>query len=198
MAEQNPSRNFLYRFGDFITAIIGAVWNAIITIFKGLWQVVVKGLDFVAQLLGIIAKFIRSIFLGVAAIIVSIGLLIFAMGGAFYLIGKAVGLDNSKNLETTRELILNVPAQWIGENMDKATPTENVSVLIPREEPVNIPVVSEKTATNTEVVLACEQNSDCPLPMEYAIRSNCPYEARCVEEKCAVVCPEGFTDTDSE
>jgi len=34
----------------------------------------------------------------------------------------------------------------------------------------------------------CQQDTDCILPMSYAIRSNCPYETRCKEEKCEVVC----------
>lgn len=35
----------------------------------------------------------------------------------------------------------------------------------------------------------CEQDSDCTLPAEYAIRSSCPFEARCLRAKCHVVCP---------
>lgn len=35
----------------------------------------------------------------------------------------------------------------------------------------------------------CEKNDDCPLPMDYAIRSNCPYAAFCERNKCVVACP---------
>lgn len=35
----------------------------------------------------------------------------------------------------------------------------------------------------------CESDSECILPMEYAIMSRCPYEARCVDNVCEVVCP---------
>lgn len=36
----------------------------------------------------------------------------------------------------------------------------------------------------------CQLTSDCQLPMDYAIRSSCPYEAQCIENKCTVVCPD--------
>jgi hypothetical protein len=36
----------------------------------------------------------------------------------------------------------------------------------------------------------CVGNSDCALPMMYAVRSNCPFEATCLNGECAVVCPD--------
>lgn len=36
---------------------------------------------------------------------------------------------------------------------------------------------------------SCTKNEDCKLPMEYAVRSNCPYVAPCLNNKCTVVCP---------
>ncbi|MFH1286812.1 MAG: hypothetical protein ABII02_03610 [Candidatus Magasanikbacteria bacterium] len=35
----------------------------------------------------------------------------------------------------------------------------------------------------------CEVSSDCSVPMEYAIQSNCPYSASCRNNGCVVVCP---------
>lgn len=37
--------------------------------------------------------------------------------------------------------------------------------------------------------MTCSKNSDCELPFEYAVRSNCPYIAPCLKNKCTVVCP---------
>lgn len=37
---------------------------------------------------------------------------------------------------------------------------------------------------------SCEVDEDCPLPPDYAIRSNCPYESRCIAKTCTVICPE--------
>ncbi len=35
----------------------------------------------------------------------------------------------------------------------------------------------------------CENSSDCPLPVDYAVRSTCPFAPRCIEGTCSVVCP---------
>jgi tryptophan-rich sensory protein len=43
-------------------------------------------------------------------------------------------------------------------------------------------------ATTTDIF--CVIDADCTTPMEYAIRSNCPYTSLCVEDRCAVVCPD--------
>jgi hypothetical protein len=47
--------------------------------------------------------------------------------------------------------------------------------------------------TFTEIVAkvgeSCVQSADCQLPLDYAARSNCPYQAYCYKQKCAVGCP---------
>jgi len=35
----------------------------------------------------------------------------------------------------------------------------------------------------------CQENSDCPLPMSFAVRSNCPYQSYCYNTRCIVACP---------
>jgi hypothetical protein len=35
----------------------------------------------------------------------------------------------------------------------------------------------------------CATHTDCSLPPEYALRSSCPFETRCIEATCAAVCP---------
>jgi hypothetical protein len=37
--------------------------------------------------------------------------------------------------------------------------------------------------------ISCDLHSDCETPVDYAIRSNCPYTALCLKNKCTVVCP---------
>lgn len=43
---------------------------------------------------------------------------------------------------------------------------------------------------------ACTVDADCALPHTYAIRSSCPYESKCIENRCAVICPRGFASAD--
>lgn len=42
---------------------------------------------------------------------------------------------------------------------------------------------------DTEINKPCSVDSDCKLPMSYAIRSSCPYKMKCVDNKCTVICP---------
>jgi len=39
----------------------------------------------------------------------------------------------------------------------------------------------------------CSQDADCITPGEYLVLSHCPYTSKCIEGKCAVVCPFPFT-----
>lgn len=43
--------------------------------------------------------------------------------------------------------------------------------------------------TSEIVGSACTESSECPLPMMFAIQSNCPYQSACIDGACAVVCP---------
>lgn len=36
---------------------------------------------------------------------------------------------------------------------------------------------------------ACKTHADCETPMDYLIRSSCPFESACVDGRCAVTCP---------
>lgn len=37
--------------------------------------------------------------------------------------------------------------------------------------------------------MACETSADCETPMDYLIRSSCPFTSVCLQGKCAVACP---------
>ena len=50
----------------------------------------------------------------------------------------------------------------------------------------------EVTYTETitsSVGQVCRASTDCAVPMEYAVQSNCPYEAFCQDGACVVACP---------
>ena len=40
-----------------------------------------------------------------------------------------------------------------------------------------------------ETRLSCKIHEDCKLDPKWAIQSNCPYQARCMDEQCVVICP---------
>lgn len=35
---------------------------------------------------------------------------------------------------------------------------------------------------------SCTLDSDCKTPMDFLVRSSCPFESKCIENKCNVVC----------
>lgn len=55
------------------------------------------------------------------------------------------------------------------------------------------PVVEEPVSDNYDIAEVldqdCQAKEDCQTPDSYLLRSNCPYESRCLEGKCTVVCP---------
>ena len=44
----------------------------------------------------------------------------------------------------------------------------------------------------------CIQHSQCKLPMEYAVQSNCPFGVSCIDLTCKVVCPLYYHDPNME
>jgi hypothetical protein len=50
----------------------------------------------------------------------------------------------------------------------------------------------------TQEEQSCNTNSECKLPMEYAIQSNCPFGTACIDSKCKVVCPLTYHDPNPE
>ena len=51
--------------------------------------------------------------------------------------------------------------------------------------------LDEYTIVKTSNV-ACDSDSECETPVEYLVRSNCPYTSLCLENKCVVVCQDIF------
>ncbi len=48
--------------------------------------------------------------------------------------------------------------------------------------------------------MSCSVDADCALPMSYAVRSDCPYDSKCIEGVCRVVCifPYGSIEDELE
>lgn len=56
--------------------------------------------------------------------------------------------------------------------------------------------IEKPTISNGEIVefqdIECNLDSECETPAQYMIQSHCPYISKCVESKCAVVCPNPY------
>lgn len=81
------------------------------------------------------------------------------------------------------ELVFALPPTEFGELVLRK---DNPSGLPEMDDAVSLPIVFKSFAWDGE----CEADSDCDLPGEYAARSSCPFQARCLDGQCAIVCPD--------
>lgn len=42
--------------------------------------------------------------------------------------------------------------------------------------------------------VSCQKDGDCETPVEYLLQSRCPFKSKCLDNKCAVVCPSQKND----
>jgi len=64
------------------------------------------------------------------------------------------------------------------------------SGLAPEKRPENSFMQMEyRDAATSSLAVACKSDADCKLPFMFAVRSNCPFESKCIEEHCQVACP---------
>lgn len=48
---------------------------------------------------------------------------------------------------------------------------------------------SAETTGDGNVGAACVSHTDCVTPASFLLRNVCPYSSRCIDNRCAVVCP---------
>lgn len=57
----------------------------------------------------------------------------------------------------------------------------------------DMPAAAEEAAPldnrDGNVGAACTSDSECQTPMDYLVRSSCPFTSQCIDNACAVVCP---------
>lgn len=54
----------------------------------------------------------------------------------------------------------------------------------------NTPPIATEYKVEEVTTDSCNSDHDCLLPADYAIRSSCPYESRCIEGSCTIICPD--------
>ena len=57
---------------------------------------------------------------------------------------------------------------------------------------------SNESSYESNIGGSCIQHSECKLPMDYAIQSNCPFGTACIDSACKVVCPLSYHDPNPE
>jgi hypothetical protein len=128
------------------------------------------------RLFSFMLEVFKSIWLGLSVFIISVSILFLSICAGMWLLGDSLGLTDSEALQTKREENLNELFElW------DTTKKERKQYKIARKEKVRIAEITG---------VSCQENSDCQTPSDYLIQSSCPYESRCYEQECAVVCPK--------
>lgn len=120
----------------------------------------------------------KSIAYSLSALIASGALLIIALSLSVYLISIGLGLKDSQGFVTFRE-------ELVQQHWNRYMEHKIERGLMDVRSPENYSVAEMSNAS-------CSADTDCSTPMDYMIRSNCPYTSKCIENKCAVICPAPF------
>jgi len=103
----------------------------------------------------------------------------------------AIGFAQAQGIWTTESMV-----PFISQLEFVAPVTEDGSIVFSKDNPSGLKQMDERfsvpirfRATIKGAGEACQQDSECQTPAEFMIRSSCPYESRCINDKCTVVCP---------
>lgn len=167
MASKNKQMDQQEKDINFIKKLLSIFWT-VLSFIGNLIAKIVVGIYFL----------IKSMIYGVSALIAASAIMIIACALSVYLVSIGLGLKDSPKFAEWRDLMIQehreaYEAQRIQWAMKEPRAAEDYTVA----------EVSDQS---------CTSDADCVLPMDYAIRSVCPYTSRCIENKCTVVCPRPF------
>src|SRR3989339_695720 len=96
---------------------------------------------------------------------------------------RIIGEKQEENIFKAKQILLMPPPgrEFINRNR------KDMQRLMP-----NFNDPEEKNRMKELGLYECLIHPDCKTPFEYMVRSDCPFESRCLENKCRVVCPRAF------
>lgn len=154
------------------------IWEYVKSFFSFLWSIIVFLAHWFIKLLVGIYLLIKSIAFSLSALIASIALMIIAVSLSVYLISLGMGLKDSPNFGEWRDEMIQQHRLYYEAHQ--------------RDWMMKEPRAAEDYTVAEVTEQACTTDADCIVPMDYAVRSVCPYMSRCIENKCTVVCPRPF------
>lgn len=103
----------------------------------------------------------------------------------------AIGFAQAQGIWTTESMV-----PFISQLEFVAPVTEDGSIVFSKDNPSGLKHLDERfsipirfRATIKGAGEPCSKDSECQTPAEFMIRSSCPYESRCINDKCTVICP---------
>jgi len=114
--------------------------------------------------------------LKISLITIAVVLILIALINAldFYFQQKTWRQENAQFEERSRQAASLLSNASLGDSADGSQPSDDYQV-------------------EASLGTACQLESDCVLPMEYAVQSRCPFTVKCISGGCAVVCPLNYS-----
>ena len=94
---------------------------------------------------------------------------------------KIIGEKQNDNLFYAKMIMPVRPPMETWFNARRPMPHDNIKN--------KLEMINQLEKDKKEIGKICENNNDCRVPFFYAIRSDCPYESKCIDNKCTVLCP---------
>ncbi|MGE3278434.1 MAG: hypothetical protein AB7J40_01355 [Candidatus Altimarinota bacterium] len=160
--------------------ILSTLWEYIKAFFRIVWEVILFIVRMVVKILVGLYLLIKSIAFSVSALIAAFSLLVIAGALSVYLVSIGMGLKDSEAFTSWRENMIETHRMVYEQHQEKWLKKK----LSTKE--YQVAELSDQS---------CSMDTDCTTPESYLIRSVCPYTSKCLQNKCAVVCPEPFTGT---
>ena len=103
----------------------------------------------------------------------------------------AIGFAQAQGIWTIESMV-----PFVSQLEFVAPVTEDGSMVFSKDNPSGLKQMDERfsipirfRATIKGAGEPCQEDSECQTPAEFMIRSSCPYESRCINDKCTVICP---------
>lgn len=128
---------------------------------------------------------LAEILLSVSAIVLFAGILYLGSGDS-----KFPFVPEDEQVFCTQEAKLCPDGSYVG----RTGPQCEFAACPNADVPLPMGYTLERYAIETITDVACTTHEQCETPAEYLLQSRCPFVSRCIESKCAVVCPS-FMDT---
>ena len=152
------------------------------TRFQAFWSWLYRGLCAVLSVayrfFELLFRLLKTLFIGVSALIASGALMVIAVSLMLYVMGSVLGISDSAQFQQRREAFLSERFAEIDEWMAY------------KEARLEAALQGYSLAELTGET--CQETTDCETPVDYLIRSSCPYESLCLQNTCGVVCPKEF------
>jgi len=153
------------------------VWEYTKAFFRIVWDLVLFIIRIIVKILVGLYLLIKSIAFSVSALVAAFSLLIIASSLSIYLVSIGMGLKESEAFSNWREELIETHRMIYEEDQEqwllKKLSTRDYTVAELSDE-------------------SCSLDRECTTPESYLIRSVCPYTSKCIQNRCAVICPKPF------